>query len=44
MLSLYKTYNPTVRFPKCEFNKKLLGGITFFRVALGVTRTQPCIS
>ena len=44
MLSLYRTYNPTVGFPIYEFNKKLLGGITFFRVALGVTRTQPCIS
>ena len=44
MLSLYRTYNPTVGFPKYEFNNKLLGGVTFFRVALGVTRTEPCIS
>ena len=44
MLSLYRTYNPTVGFPKYEFNNKLLGGVTFFRVTLGVTRTEPCIS
>ena len=44
MLSLYRIYNPTVGFPKYEFNKKLLGGVTFFRVTLGVTRTEPCIS
>ena len=44
MLRPYRTYNPTVGFSKYEFNKKLLGGVTFFRVTLGVTRTQPCIS
>ena len=36
--------NPTVGFPKYEFNNKLLGGVTFFRVTSGVTRTQPYIS
>ena len=44
MLSLYRTYNPTVEFPKYEFNKNLLDGVTFFRVTLDVTRTQPYIS
>ena len=38
-----KTYNPTVGFSKYEFNNKLLGGVTFFRVTLGVTGTQPYI-
>ena len=37
MLRTYKTYNPMIGFPKYEFNNKLLGGITFFRVTLGVT-------
>ena len=44
MLRPYRTCNPTVGFPKYEFNNKLLGSVTFFRVTLGVTRTQPCIS
>ena len=44
MLKPYRTYNPTVGFLKYEFNNKFLGGVTFFRVTLGVTRTQPCIS
>ena len=33
-----------VGFWKYEFNNKLLGGVTFFRVTLGVTWTQPYIS
>ena len=37
MLRTYRTRNPTVRFLKYEFNNKLLGGITFFRVTSGVT-------
>ena len=35
-LRTYKAYNPTVGFSKYEFNNKLLGGVTFFRVMLGV--------
>ena len=37
MLSTYRTYNSMVRFLKYEFNNKLLGGVTLFRVTLGVT-------
>ena len=37
MLGIYKTRNLTVKFLKYEFNYKLLGGVTFFRVTLGVT-------
>ena len=44
MLRPYKTYNPTVGFSKYEFNNKLLGGVTFFRVTAGGTRTQSYIS
>ena len=33
-----------VGFSKYKFNNNLLGGVTFFRVTLGVTRTQPYIS
>ena len=44
MLRPYRTCNSTVRFSKYEFNNKLLGGVTFFRVTLGVTYTQPYIS
>ena len=44
MLRTYRAYNPTVGFSKYEFNNKLLGGVTFFRITLGVTRTQPYIS
>ena len=40
----YRTYNPMVRFSKYEFNNKLLGGVTFYKVTPGVTRTQPYIS
>ena len=36
--------NPTVKFSKYEFNNKLLGGVKFFKVTSGVTRTQPYIS
>ena len=44
MLRPYRKCNPTVEFAKYEFNNKLLGGVTFFRVTSGVTRTQPYIS
>ena len=44
MLRTYRTCNPTVEFTKYEFNNKLLGGVTFFRVLSSVTWTQPCIS
>ena len=44
MLKTYRTCNPTVRFSKYEFNNKLLGDVTFFKVTLGVTRIQPYIS
>ena len=44
MLRTYTAYNPKAGFSKYEFNNKLLGGVTFFRVMLGVTRTQPYIS
>ena len=43
-LRLYRTCYPMVGFSKYEFNNKLLGGVTFFRVTSGVTRTQPYIS
>ena len=44
MLRTYTTCNPKVGFAKYEFNNKLLGGVTFFRITLGVTRTQSYIS
>ena len=44
MLRTYRICNPTVGFSKYEFNNKLLGGITFFRVTLGVTWTKLHIS
>ena len=44
MLKTYRTCNPTVGFSKYEFNNKLLGGGTFFKVTSGVTQTQPYIS
>ena len=44
MLRPYRTCNPTDGFSKYEFNNKLLRGVTFFRVTLGVTRIQPYIS
>ena len=36
--------DPTVGFLKYEFNNKLLVGVTFFRVTLGVAWTEPYIS
>ena len=39
MLRPYRTGNPTVGFSKYEFSNKLLGGVAFFRVTSGVTRT-----
>ena len=44
MLRPYRTCNPMDEFWKYEFNNKLQGGVTFFLVASGVTKTQPCIS
>ena len=44
MLTTYRTCNPMVGFSKYEFNNKLLGGVPFFRVTLGVTWTKPYIS
>ena len=44
MLRPYITCNPMVGFSKYKFNDKLLGGVTFFRVTSGVTRTKPYIS
>ena len=44
MLRTYRTCNPTVEFTKYEFNNKLLGGVTIFRVLSSVTWTQPYIS
>ena len=32
MLRTSKSYNPTVGFSKYEFNNKLLGGVTIFRI------------
>ena len=37
MLRTYRKCNPTVGFSKYEFNNKLLGDVTFFRVMSGVT-------
>ena len=39
MLRTYRTCNPTIGFSEYEFNNKLLGGGTFFKVKLGVTQT-----
>ena len=36
MLRTYRTCNPKVRFPKYEFNNKLLGGVTLLKVTTGV--------
>ena len=44
MLRTYRKCNPMVEFSKYAFNNKLLGGVTFFRITLGVTWTQPYIS
>ena len=44
MLKTYRTCYPTVGFSKYLVNNKLLGGVTFFRITLGVTWTQPYIS
>ena len=37
MLKTYRTCNPTVKFPKYEFNNKLLSGVILLRVTQGVT-------
>ena len=43
MLRTFRRCNPTVGFSKYEFNYKLLGGVIFFRVTLGVTWNEPYI-
>ena len=37
----YRKCNPMVGLSKFEFNNKLLGDRTFFRITSGVTWTQP---
>ena len=37
ILRTYKKCNPTIGFSKYEFNNKLLGGVTFFRVMSSIT-------
>ena len=37
MLRTYRTCNPIVRFPKYEYNNKLLCGVTLLKVILDVT-------
>ena len=44
MLGTYRACNPMVGFSKYEFNNKLLDGVTFFRITLGVTQTKSYIS
>ena len=36
MLRIYRTCNLMVGFSKYQFNKKLLGGVMFLKVTLGV--------
>ena len=43
-LRTYKKCNPMVGLSKYEYNNKLLGDVTFFRITSGVTWTQPYIS
>ena len=44
MLRKNRKCDPMVRFSKCEFNNKLLVGVTFFRVTSSVTWAQRYIS
>ena len=44
MLRPYRACNTIVEFSKYDFNNKLLGSVTFFRVTSGVTSIQPYIS
>ena len=44
ILKTYRSCNLTVEFLKYEFKKKLLVGVTFFRITLDVTWSQPYIS
>ena len=44
MLRTIKKCNPTVGFLKYEFNNTLLVNVTFLRVKLVVTWTQPYVS
>ena len=41
VLRTYKICNSIVGFSKYEFNNKLLGSVTLFRVTQGVTWTKP---
>ena len=41
MLRTCRKCDPMVGLSKYEFNNKLLGDATFFRITLGVTYTQP---
>ena len=43
-LKTYRKCDSMVLFSKYKFNNKLLVGVTFFRVTLSVTWTQPHIS
>ena len=43
LLRIYRTCNPTIGFPKYDFNNKLLGGVTLFGVRSGVTLIQSYI-
>ena len=40
MLKTYRTYNLMVVFLKYEFNNKLMGGATLFRITPSITWTQ----
>ena len=44
MLRIYGKCDPMVGFSKCEFNNKLLVGVTFFKVTSSISWTQPYIS
>ena len=43
ILRKYRKCNPTIGFPKYDFDNKLLGGVTFFGVTSGVTLIQSYI-
>ena len=44
MITTYIACNPTVWFSKYEFNNKLLGDVTLFRITSSATWSQPYIS
>ena len=43
-LRTYRKCSPMVGHSKYDFNNKLLGGVTFFKIVSGITWTQPYIS